>query len=248
MTKITTPTPLSEFLAGVRDESPILLGTMPFGLIYGVIATKAGIPPLAAILMSSIVFAGSSQMVVAQLIQVATPGLVIVLIAGIVNLRHALYSASMAPYLKHLSVIWRIGLAYLLTDEAYAVSIAHFLKNDALSEEKRRYQHWHFLGGGLLLWVTWQLATIVGVLVGGNVPSEWGLDFTLALTFIALTIPVLKDRPLIAAAISAGLVAVITYGLPYKLGLLAAAFTGIMVGLLLEQAKKFKRPGDVVQQ
>lgn len=240
----TPPTRFQEFLAGMRAELPILIGTTPFGLIYGVTALKAGLTPLAAILMSSIIFAGSAQLITAQLIGALTPFPVIAITGAIVNLRHMLYSASVAPYVKHLGWLWRIILAYLLTDEAYAVAIARYLKDDQKKREDiSPYRHWYYFGAGLLLWGSWQLSTAFGVLVGGQVPSSWGLDFTLALTFIALTIPVLKDRPMLAAAFSAGLIAVVFNGLPYKLGLMAAAFTGIAVGLALEGRKEKLKVG-----
>lgn len=249
MTKNTTPpvqltshTPRREFLAGVRDELPILIGVFPFGLIYGVTALKAMLSPAAAILMSSIVFAGSAQLITAQLIGKLTPDPVIALTAAIVNLRHALYSASISPYVSHLSWWWRAILSYLLTDEAYVVAIARYLKDDASGDPEAisPNRHWYFLGAGLTLWTGWQISSAFGVLIGGQIPASWGLDFTLALTFIALTVPVLKDRPMLAAAISAGVVAVAFYGLPYKLGLMAAAFTGIVVGLALERYGKRK--------
>ncbi len=222
-----------QFWSGVRAELPILIGTMPFGMIYGVLAQKAGIPAGVALAMSSIVFAGSAQFIAAQLIATGTPALVILLTTAIVNLRHMLYSASVATYVKPLNRWWRIVLAYLLTDEAYAVAIAYYTATDQRAEIPP-YRHWYFLGAGLALWSTWQLSSAVGVFLGTQVPASWSLDFALALTFIALVVPALKDRPAVASAITSGIVAVLGYGLPYKLGLMAAALSGIMVGLWLE--------------
>ena len=92
----------TEFLAGVRAELPILLGVAPFGMIYGALAIGAGLPRSAAQAMSSIVFAGSLQFVATQLFATGAPGLVLLLTTFIVNLRHMLYSASLAPYLQKL--------------------------------------------------------------------------------------------------------------------------------------------------
>jgi 4-azaleucine resistance transporter AzlC len=119
-------TPRSEFFSGIKAELPILIGVIPFGMIYGVLALGAGLEPVQAQAMSSIVFAGSAQFVSAQLLYAGTPGAVIVLTVAVVNLRHALYSASLAPYLKPLQPGWKWLLAYLLTDEAYAVTITHY--------------------------------------------------------------------------------------------------------------------------
>lgn len=217
--------------AGCKAEAPILLGTMPFGMIYGVLALNAGLPPLLVQAMSTIIFAGSAQFITAELISTGVPGLAIIITAAIVNLRHALYSASLAPFLKHLRPAWKWLLAYLLTDEAYAVAITHYNAATPL-----KYKHWYFFGAGFALWSSWQLSTAVGILLGTQIPESWGLDFTLALTFIALVIPALLDRAVTAAALTGGIVAVLAAGLPYKLGLIVAACCGIAVGLLIERS------------
>ncbi|HEX8990714.1 MAG TPA: AzlC family ABC transporter permease [Anaerolineales bacterium] len=218
------------FWAGVRAELPLLIGVFPFGLIYGALAIGAGMPTAAAQLMSSIVFAGSSQFAAAQLIHDSAPALVIVITIGIINLRHMLYSASVAPYLRGLPGRWKVLLAYLLTDEAYAPTIIHYQKDGTASEG-----HWFFLGAGLGLWTTWQIGTALGILLGTALPASWPLDFALPLTFIAMIVPALKDRPMAAAAASSGLVALLAFALPYKLGFILAAFAGIFVGMILER-------------
>jgi 4-azaleucine resistance transporter AzlC len=221
--------PRSEFLGGVRAELPILVGAMPFGLIYGVVALSAGLPPALAFAMSFIVFAGSAQFIGADMVGAGAPGPVMVLTTLVVNLRHMLYSASLAPYVRHLSRGWKWLLAYLLTDEAYAVVILHYHRSADL-----KYAHWYFLGAGLTLWTAWQASTAIGIFLGTQVPASWGLDFTLALSFIGLVMLVVRDRATVAAALSAGFIAMLVHGLPYRLGLLVAAFAGILVGLVLE--------------
>ena len=223
------------FWEGVRAELPILIGVFPFGMIYGALAMNAGLSTLAAQLMSSIVFAGSAQFITTELVREAAPGLVIVLTIAVVNLRHMLYSASLAPYLASLSTRWKILLSYLLTDEAYAPTIIHYEKNGLT-----QYSHWFLLGAGLALWFTWQVSTALGIFLGAAIPAEWSLDFALPLTFIAMIVPVLKDRPAIAAAVSAGIVALVAYSLPYSLGLIVAALVGIAIGTFLEGRKSSK--------
>ena len=217
------------FWAGVRAEIPLLIGVFPFGLIYGALALDAGLSKLAAQLMSSIVFAGSSQFITTQLVHEAAPGLVIVLTIAVVNLRHMLYSASLAPYLAPLSTRWKMLLSYLLTDEAYAPTIIRYEK-----EGLQPLSHWFLLGAGVALWSTWQVSTAFGIFLGTAIPDAWSLDFALPLTFIAMVVPVLKNRPAIAAALSAGVVALMAYSLPYRLGLIVAALVGIVVGSVLE--------------
>jgi 4-azaleucine resistance transporter AzlC len=222
-----------EFWSGVRDESPILLGVVPFGLLFGALAVSAHLSTLAAQAMSSIIFAGSAQFIAAQLVGTGTSGLVIILVVFVVNLRHALYSASVAPHVKHLKTAWKLLLSYLLTDETYAVTITHY--NRQGDSENR---HWYFLGAGLMLWSSWQVSTAVGIFVGTQIPAGWPLGFILPLTFIALVVPALKDQAGVAAALVAGLVGLLAFGLPFKTGLLLAAFTGILTGLLVEGRPK----------
>ena len=220
------------FLDGVRAEFPLLVGVFPFGMIYGALALNAGLSTLASQLMSSIVFAGSSQFVTTQLVHDAAPGFVIILTIAVVNLRHMLYSASLAPYLKDLSLKWKVLLSYFLTDEAYAPSI---LKYEI--EGITPTGHWFLLGAGFSLWFIWQTSTALGIFLGTAIPESWSLDFALPLTFIAMVVPALKNRPMIAAALSAGVVALLAFSLPFKLGLILAALTGIAVGTIMEGRK-----------
>lgn len=231
------------FWSGVKAELPILFGVAPFGMIYGVLAINSHIPAGATQAMSAIVFAGSAQFITAQLAPLGAPGLLVVLTAWVVNLRHALYSASIAPYLKPLRPAWKLVLAYLLTDEAYAVAITNYRAREVANPDADRalaHEHWFFLGAGLALWITWQFSTAVGISLGAVIPGSWSLDFTLALTFIALVVPGLQDRlgsaipSMLGAALSAGVIAVFSYSWPYKLGLMFAALVGIMVGMLME--------------
>jgi 4-azaleucine resistance transporter AzlC len=224
----------------VRGELPILLGVFPFGMIYGILALQAGLSVTEAQTMSAIVFAGSSQFIFTQMVESGAPGLILVITVAVVNLRHALYSASTAPYLQKLSPVWKWCLSYLLTDEAYAVSIVHYMKESASP-----YKHYYFLWAGLTLWAGWQTSTAAGIFLGAQIPAHWPLDFTLALTFIALVIPALKDQAAVMAALAAGLTAVLAFSLPYKLGLVAAALVGILCGLGWEAGQDWLRSNQL---
>lgn len=221
---------MDEFLHGIIAEIPLMIGVIPFGMIYGILAVSSNLPVSVAQAMSVIIFAGSSQFVSAQLFSLSVPSVINILTVGVINLRHALYSASISPYLQMLPSRWKWVMAYLLTDEAYAVTIVHYQQ-----DEDSPYKHWFFLGAGLTLWTTWQLSTAAGIFMGTSIPSSWSLDFTLALTFIALVIPSLKDRASLGAALSAGVIAATAFNFPLKLGLLIASFSGILVGLSLEK-------------
>lgn len=243
------PKARSEFINGIKAELPILIAVIPFGMIYGVLALDAGLSAIQTQAMSVIVFAGSAQFIMAQLFVTPTPALVIIITAFLVNLRHALYSASVFPFVKQLPFSWRSGLAYLLTDEAYAVSIIHYNQPG-----KVKYRHWFFLGAGLAMWSTWQLSTAAGILIGSLIPTSWPLEFFIPLTFIALVVPSLKDWPSLAASLTGGLVSVVAFELPFRLGLIVAAFAGIGAGLFLEEfsqrALKIRRAqhrGDMIE-
>jgi 4-azaleucine resistance transporter AzlC len=229
MVKTSFSTRNSEFFYGVRSELPLLLGVIPFGLLYGFMALQAGLPVLMAQGMSSIVFAGASQLIIVQLIANNTPFFIIVLSAFIINLRHALYSASVAPYLKPLKPGWKWLLAYLLTDEAYGVGIAHYAK-----PSKNPNKHWFMLGAEVTLWIGWQVSSACGIFLGAQISTSWSLDFAVPLVFIALLVPMLKDKPGWLAALTGGIVSVSAFGLPYKLGILLAALLGIGAGLWSE--------------
>ncbi len=216
------------FLEGVRDQLPILVGVAPFGLIFGTLALSAGIPPLAAQGFSLFIFAGSAQFVAAGLVAEAAPAWVVVLTILVVNLRHMLYSATMAPHFQRLSLRWRAALSWLLTDEAFAVASVRFRRGE--SEQG----HWYTLGTGLTLWAAWQVSTALGILVGANLPSGLALDFALPLTFLALLTPTLTDRPSWAAALGAAALSVALADLPYRLGLLFAAGGGVAIALAVE--------------
>ena len=228
-----TVTNRSEFSSGVRAQLPMLLAVFPFGLIFGAVARDAGLPPLAALATSSVIFAGSAQFVAVSLYRDLTPAAVMVLTTFVVNLRHALYSASLAQQLRHLRPRWKWLLAYLLTDEAYAVVITHYNATER-QPQYHAHRHWYFFGTAITLWCSWQLSTALGILAGGQIPAGLLLDFVVPLTFIALLVPALTDRAGVAAALVAGGVAAAGAGWPYKLGLFAAALAGIAAGVLLE--------------
>jgi len=210
----------------------MLLGVLPFGLIYGALAVNAGMSPLAVQLSSSIVFAGSAQLVIAQMLAAGGAPLVIIATSVVLNIRHVLYSASIAPHTGHLPRRWRMLLAYLLTDEAYAVAISRYAGNEKRPHPD--FRHWFFMGAGLALWSVWNASTLAGVIFGARVPSAWQLDFAIPLTFIALLVPSLGDAPSRMAALAGAVASVALFAVPLKLGLFFAMLVGIAAGAAWE--------------
>ncbi|ESS03595.1 MAG: putative branched-chain amino acid permease (azaleucine resistance) [uncultured archaeon A07HR67] len=214
--------------AGVRDVFPLMLGVIPFALVAGIAAVNAGLTLTEAVALSVIVFAGASQLAALDLLSSNAPLAVVVGTAVVINLRMVMYSASIAPHFARYAARMRAALAYLLTDQAYALSVAKFAEND----ERSRWRY--YLGAAAPLWVVWQIGTVVGVVVGAGVPERWGLTFAVPLVFLALLVPAMKDRPTTAAGAAGGAVAVVAAGLPLNLGLLTGAVSGVAVGLLAE--------------
>ncbi len=230
-----------EFWAGVVGVAPLLLGASPFGLIYGVLAVTIGLPAIMAQGMSTVIFAGSAQFMTTQLLRDGAPLLVIIVTAAVLNLRHMLYSASLAPHLQGLHRGWKALLAYLLTDEAYAIAITRYWQaseQPASVPQSSNHKHWYVLGTGLALWITWQISTAVGIFLGAQIPAAWSLDFAMPLTFIAIVVPALRDRATVGAAVTAGAVVVLTLTMPLKLGLVTAMVAGILAGYGIEQITK----------
>jgi predicted branched-subunit amino acid permease len=145
-------------------------------------------------------------------------------------MRHIIYSANVSFYISSLPLRWRIILGYLLTDEAFAVSFQEF-------ENKNRFAHYHLLGGGLTLWVFWQISTVVGVFLGANIPPNLNLEFAIPLTFIAIILPKLKSSAQIITALTASIIAIFGQELPYGLWIIVASISGMFFGGLINQRK-----------
>jgi branched chain amino acid efflux pump len=218
------------FVAGVKATAPVLLALVPFALAFGTTAAGGGLSALEALAMSVLVFAGAAQLAMVPLISAGASVAVIVLTVLVINLRMALYSASLAPHFRRLTAGWKGLLSYLLTDQAYAATITRFDEGRTEEPDKR----WYYLGAAVAVWVTWQPAAMLGVFLGSQVSEGWSLDFVLPLTFIALALPAIKDRTTATAAISAGGTAVFVATMPLNLGLITAALAGVAGGLVAE--------------
>ncbi|MGJ3253337.1 MAG: AzlC family ABC transporter permease [Elainellaceae cyanobacterium] len=227
-----TRSPKTEFWTGVRDMIPLVIGAIPFGIIFGTLATSNGLSNGATLAMSACVFAGSSQFIAVGMIAVGTSVPLIVFTTFVVNVRHLLYAVSLVPYVKALPQRWKLPLSFWLTDEAYAIAIRRYQAPDPSP-----HKHWYYLGAALVMYFNWQLCTYVGITLGQRISdaAEWGLDFAMSVTFIGMVIPYLKTKPMWLAVAAAGGVALVAYPLPHKLGLVAASLAGIGAGIWSEQ-------------
>ncbi len=217
----------TELRAGAAAVAPMLVGVIPFGLVAGAQPTTEGLGGAAALGLSTIVFAGASQLAAADVLADGGSAVVATLAALTINLRMLLYSASLAPFLAHLSFGRRMGAAYLMTDQAYAVSITRWTGDEDEVEHRLAY----YLGAGLCLWAVWQLSTIAGILVGGIVPESLPLGFAVPLVFLVLLVPSITSRPAAVAALVGGGAAVAAAALGAgPLSVIVGALTGIVAG------------------
>lgn len=225
-----------ELLRGMVDTLPLLLGAAPFGLIFGALAAPDGLPATGALAMSALVFAGSAQFIALTLLAAQTGPLVIVLTTLVVNLRHALYAATLLPMVARLKLRWRMLLAFWLTDETFAVVHRRYGAK-AQQGLPTPGAHWYFLGSSLAMYLNWQAWTLVGVWAGHGWPwlGRWGLEFAMVATFTAMIAPLLRRRPALAAALTSAALALLARGLPYKLGLMLAAAGGVVAGVLADE-------------
>jgi predicted branched-subunit amino acid permease len=226
-----------EAVAGAKAVAPMLVGVIPFGLVAGATPATTELGGGVAIGLSTIVFAGASQLAAADVLADGGSALVAVVAACTINLRMLLYSASVAPFLAKERWTTRMGIAYLLTDQAYAVSITRWSEPEdaALSAAGVRHRVAYIVGAGLTLWTSWQISTLVGIAIGSRVPESLPLDFAVPLVFLVLLVPAVNSRPAAVAATAGGASAVLAAELGAgTLSIIVGAVCGIAAGTVAE--------------
>lgn len=238
-------------LEGGKATLPLIVGAIPFGILFGTLAGPSGLSLLGTLAMSLIVFAGSAQFIALGLLASGAGIGVIIATTFVVNLRHLLYSAALVDNVRHLPQRWRAPMAFFLTDETFAAVSSRIFKNQH-NPQQSGLSHWYYLGSALAMYGNWQLCTWLGVALGEAFPNMtgWGLDFAMSVTFIGMVVPYLRSQgrwngPMWVCVISAGVMALATWSLPHKLGLIAAALTGIALGY---SAHLWQRQQDHSQQ
>lgn len=218
---------------GARAVAPLLIGVVPFGLVFGIVAAGSTVGPLLGGATSVIIFAGAAQLATLQLIDAGTAGAVVIATALVINARHLMYSAALAPHFQEFPAMARFTLPYVLTDQAFAVSIVRYGE-----VTDRVYRRWYFTGAALTLWTAWQISTVFGIVVGAQVPASWSLDFAIPLVFLVLLVPAIKSRPDLIAAVVGGGIAVAAAGAPYGLGLMIGAVSGVVAGVIAQRVMR----------
>ncbi len=225
-------TKLKTFTTGIIDVLPLMIPVIPFGIIFGAIGIEIGFSPLLTYATSIIIFSGASQIVILQLLSAGASSLVAITSSSVISARHLLYGAVLSQHLNHLSIYWKIGLSYLITDQAFAVSNEYFKKNNY-----NKFKHYHLIGSGLTLWIIWQITTIVGIFLGSIVPEELGLTFAIPLTFLALLINYLRNYKHIIVIIVSGVSSLIFFGVPFKAYIILSSIISLIVATILITVK-----------
>lgn len=236
-----TETTKSIFWQGVRDGAPFILVIIPFSTLFGVVATEAGLNVLETLTFSVAVIAGAAQFTALQLMTENTPTVIVLISALAVNLRMAMYSAALTPWLGKASLPQRATAAYFLVDQTYACSTLKFERNPHWTITQRLL---YFFGTASPICPMWYLFTFIGAWIGASIPEELALDFALPITFLALIVPMVRTRAHLAAALVSIAAALIFAFFPYNLGLLVAGVLGMMTGARMELIATRKAAGQ----
>lgn len=222
----------SSYRRGVEDGLPFLLVIVPFALLFGVLATEAGLSVFEALSFSVVVIAGAAQFTALQLMQDQAPTIIVILSSLAINLRMAMYSASITPYLGGLPLWKRALAAYFLVDQTYACSI---LEYETKPDMTMRQRFAYFMGVMTPICPFWYLATIAGALLGESISTGYGLDFALPIAFLAMIGPMLRTPAHMAAAFVAVVASLLAAGLPFNLGLMVGGIAGMIAGAEAER-------------
>ena len=221
---------------GMRDMLPIAAGGVPFGLIAGVAASEIALSPLEATAVSMTVFAGAAQLASYDLLSRGAPVVVVLLTAVIINLRFALYSAAIAPVFTRTPRWLRVLYAYLLTDQAYALTAARRAKSPGAPRAVAYY-----VGSATALWLMWVTTTFVGAYAGASIPASWSLDFAVPLCFVALLLPAIQDRAQVGCVVVTTVVSLAAMRAPHGSGVIVSVLVGIAAGAGFDRVTR-RRP------
>lgn len=239
---MTITTPKSAYFRGVVDGSPFILVIIPFASLFGLLAAEAGLSVVEALSFSVVVIAGAAQFTALQLMVEDAPTLVILASALAVNLRMAMYSASLTPYIGSAPLWQRACAAYLTVDQSYVVAVAKFEQAPEMTVPQRMG---YFFGAVTPIVPLWYAFTLVGALLGAQVPDSWALDFAIPITFLAMIAPMFRTLAHVVAALAAVIVSLICAGVPYSLGLIIAGVAGMMAGAQVELWLERRKGEDV---
>lgn len=225
---------------GFKTGLPTLFGIAAWGVVVGVAMVKSGLTLLQATGMTLLVFAGSAQLASLPLIAAAAPIWVIFATALVVNLRFVIFAALLGPHFSYLPWRQRFWLGYISGDLTVAMFLQRYPTPDRVPGKLSYLK-------GLMYpnWFAWQIGSLIGIFLGSAVPTEWGLGFAGTLAILCIMVPLIINHAALCGVLVAGAIAVLAYGLPYKLGLLIAVVAGMVTSMFIEEslAKRKARHG-----
>ena len=228
---MTSTTRKSPYRQGIMDAAPFILVIIPFATLFGVLATEAGLNVFETLAFSVVVIAGAAQFTALQLMQENVPTVIVLISALAVNLRMAMYSASLTPYIGAAPLWQRALCAYLTVDQSYVVGVSKFERDPDMTVADRVA---YFLGAVTPIVPLWYGFTLIGALIGTQIPDSWALDFAIPIMFLAMIAPMFRTMAHVVAALVAVVVALLAAGVPYSLGLIIAGTAGMMAGAQTE--------------
>lgn len=222
----------STLFKGVKTGLPFALVVFPFGLVFGAVATNAGFDVIQAFMMTSLVMAGASQFTAIALLQEQAPVFVIILVSLTVNLRMAMYSASLSIHIGKAKLWEKLLVSYLMVDQAYAASILEYQKqpNWTVNQKVQFY-----FGVALGVCPFWYVGTLLGALIGAKLPASLNLDFAVPIAFIALLAPMLNSLPKVVAALVSVVLGLTLADLPFNSAIMIAAVCAMIAGVQVEK-------------
>jgi len=231
----------SAYRKGIVDALPFILVIIPFALLFGLLATEAGLNVVEALTFSIVVIAGAAQFTALQLLQEDVPTAIVLASALAVNLRMAMYSASLTPWIGGAPLWQRALAAYLTVDQSYVAAMTQYEREPQMTVPQRMA---YFFGTVTPVVPLWYIFTLIGALVGSSVPESWALDFAIPITFLAMIAPMFRTLAHVAAALVAVIVSLIAVNVPYALGLIIAGLAGMMTGAQVEAWMERTKPGS----
>lgn len=232
-TTFSPPAPHRLFWQGAAAIIPLCVAVIPWGILAGSFAIDAGLSVLESQALSVILFAGSAQLVATGMIKAGVGLATMLLTTFFITSRHLLYSISMRQKISPLPLKWRLILGFLLTDELFAL---------CGQQSEKQFNRWYALGAGLIFYLVWNLATLVGIVAGQYIPAlnQFGLEFAVAATFIALVVPHMTTLPVTLAAGVALLLSVLLTAWQVEGTLMFASIGGMLAGYGCETWQKRK--------
>lgn len=221
----------SYFWQGYRDCSPFILIVAPFGLLFGVIATEAGLNLIETMTMTILVIAGAAQFTALALLEDQAPTFIVIIAGLAVNLRMAMYSAALVPHFGKASLGSRLLASYFVVDQTFAIAIKKYESDPTLTLRQKLV---YFFGCAMAICPFWYGFSLMGALLGQSIPAELSLDFAIPICFIAITAPMLKSLPHVVSALVSICIALMLSWMPYNLWLIIAAIVAMMAGAKTE--------------